>query len=200
MKTKELIRQLMEQDPSGEEECCVENQDIDFVHREFAFFDGPFQKYIRDENGQITGAEYVKTGDKIQITTNPIRDLFWDTEVVINYQKLGDEALAERYKISDEKTRDFYKKMHKNHEFELFFSWVKQQAQQIAGDKIPESVVKKFFDKEIDFLTPLPTEKTEEEKSGKCAMSSYSDRRKMQWDRLYQIEFDGISWLILKKQ
>jgi hypothetical protein len=34
MKTKEVIRQLQKQDPSGELEVCVNNEDIFFIEEE----------------------------------------------------------------------------------------------------------------------------------------------------------------------
>lgn len=81
MKTKELIRQLMEQDPSGEEEVCVNNVDIHFVQREPACWDGHHQVLIRDESNpyyNVIGAEYRSDGIKINITPLSIHGVIYN--------------------------------------------------------------------------------------------------------------------------
>ena len=73
MKTKELIRQLQEKDPGGEEEVCVGNEDIFFVEYEPAYYDGSLQILVRDEEKKpyynIVGAKFRRSGSKIQIHT-----------------------------------------------------------------------------------------------------------------------------------
>jgi len=89
MKTKELIRQLMEQDPTGEEEVCVNNVDIHFVQREPACHDGHHQVLIRDESNpyyNIIGAEYRSEGIKINITPLSIQwAIYNDPKVPVSY-------------------------------------------------------------------------------------------------------------------
>lgn len=46
MKTKELIKKLMEADPSGEIECCINNLDIHFVRLDPASYVGALQVSI----------------------------------------------------------------------------------------------------------------------------------------------------------
>ena len=48
MKSKELIRLLQEEDPSGEVEVCVQNFDILGIHTEPAYWDGSLQVLMRD--------------------------------------------------------------------------------------------------------------------------------------------------------
>jgi len=43
MKTKELIRQLLNLDPTGEADVCVGNADIHLAERLSAYYDGPLQ-------------------------------------------------------------------------------------------------------------------------------------------------------------
>lgn len=50
MKTKDLIKLLMEEDPTGEIECCIDNQDIEEISWESAYYDGCLQIVKRDEN------------------------------------------------------------------------------------------------------------------------------------------------------
>jgi len=108
MKTKELIRQLQEADPSGEDEVSVGNVDIHFVDREPAYYDGCLQVLVRDEaqNGyNITGAKLVSQGNKVVIHTLSITDALWDNaELPIDYSGLT-EGQAERYKETHEKVR-----------------------------------------------------------------------------------------------
>lgn len=83
MKTKTLIAKLQELDPSGEIEVCVGNVDIHFLSREGAYYDGALQVLKRDPalEGKcfnIIGAELRQVGEKIQVHTLSIRDLFWD--------------------------------------------------------------------------------------------------------------------------
>ena len=71
MKTKELIKRLQEVDPTGETEVCVGNEDILFVAREPAYYDGCFQVLDRDPAKEpyynVIGVEIRANGDKIVI-------------------------------------------------------------------------------------------------------------------------------------
>lgn len=77
MKTKELIRKLQEADPTGEEECVIGNQDILYVERLPAYYDGPCQRLIRDGNN-ITGVEIRISGFKVSIVSHGVDDVFLD--------------------------------------------------------------------------------------------------------------------------
>ena len=198
MKTKELIRQLMEADPTGEEECCVGNIDIHFVSKEPAYYDGTLQVLKRDPSKlpyyNIVGGEYVRSGFKVQIHTLSIVDILDDPEATLEYEKIGELALIEKYKVSDEKTRLIYKKIQTDSEWYLFCRWAKEKAEKISGDPLDETTARFFFDKHIDPNCDLPTEKTENEKAGKCAFDSYNNRRKLQWDNSISLEFEGMDW------
>lgn len=71
MKTKELIKRLQEADPSGEVEVCVGNEDILFVAKAPAYYDGCFQVLQRDPSLEpyynVRGVEIRSSGEKLVI-------------------------------------------------------------------------------------------------------------------------------------
>lgn len=66
MKSKILIEELQKIDPSGEMEVCVGNQDIWFLDKQPAYYDGVLQ-VIKNENGVVNGIKYVISGSKIKL-------------------------------------------------------------------------------------------------------------------------------------
>jgi len=77
MKTKELIRLLQEADPSGEEDVCIDNEDIHFVELNEAYWDGCLQVLTRDESTEyynVIGAKYTSKGFKINLRTLSIEE------------------------------------------------------------------------------------------------------------------------------
>lgn len=91
MKTKILIEELQKLDPTGEEEVCVGNEDIFFVSREPAYYDGCLQVLKRDPSMKpcydITGLEYRSSGTKIAIHTYSVTDaLYDDTDFEVTYE------------------------------------------------------------------------------------------------------------------
>jgi len=84
MKTKELIKQLQENDPDGETEVCVHNTPIVYVDNLPAYYDGPLQILFRDpelENKScysVVGAKFARSGRKIVIHTWGIDDAVQD--------------------------------------------------------------------------------------------------------------------------
>lgn len=78
MKTKELIKMLQEEDPSGEMDVVVDNLDILGIYGEPSYWDGCKQLFVRNEKGQIIGAEYRSDGDKLTITCRTIKDMMLD--------------------------------------------------------------------------------------------------------------------------
>ena len=82
MKTRELIRLLQEADPSGELECCVDNEDIHFLEVIPAYWDGRLQVFTRDPARKgyfdIVGAKITAAGTKIKIRHLSIEDLLID--------------------------------------------------------------------------------------------------------------------------
>ncbi len=80
MKTAELIRRLQEADPTGEHECVVDNRDIFFATVEPMYYDGRPWLLKRDPSKapywDVTGLRLVRGGDKIQIRTLSVDDVF----------------------------------------------------------------------------------------------------------------------------
>lgn len=76
MRTREVIRQLNEQDPSGELEVAVGNVDIFYIERLPAYYDGPLQVLKRSGKPcyDVTGAEVRRSGHKVSIRTLSIGD------------------------------------------------------------------------------------------------------------------------------
>lgn len=78
MKSKKLIKLIQELDPSGETEVCVgTTQDIAFVERMPAYYDGALQ-LIERENDEIVSAKFERAGDKIAIRYVGIVDAILD--------------------------------------------------------------------------------------------------------------------------
>jgi hypothetical protein len=79
VKSKELIRLLMEQDPSGETEVSVGNHDIYFIERQPAYWDGSLQRIIIDESKKpyysVVGAKVVSSGFKLTLHTMGVEDV-----------------------------------------------------------------------------------------------------------------------------
>ncbi len=108
MKTKELIKLLKEEDPSGELECCIHNQDILSVYQEIAYWDGCLQILKRDikkKTYNVIGAKYTSEGFKVSIIPYGIEDALWhnpdlpveviDTFLEKNMQKAIDRKRME---------------------------------------------------------------------------------------------------------
>ena len=81
MKTKELIRLLQENDPSGELEVAVNNQPIYTVAAEPAYYDGNLQMLIQDhsvETYNIIGYKVTGKGSKVSLTTMDLESVLLD--------------------------------------------------------------------------------------------------------------------------
>lgn len=82
MKTAELIKRLIELDPTQDEEVLIGNHDILFIQRLPGYYDGDGQVLIRDPakapNYDVIGAKFVRGGTKIDIVTHSIEDALVD--------------------------------------------------------------------------------------------------------------------------
>jgi hypothetical protein len=82
MKSKELIKRLQEEDPSGEGHVVVDNKDIFFLEWKPGYWDGRYTVLVRDEKKKpyydIVGAEYRSDGDKLNINTMDWEDVLLD--------------------------------------------------------------------------------------------------------------------------
>jgi hypothetical protein len=83
VKTAELIRRLQEADPSGEAECVVGTDDIYFVELLPSYYDGSplllvHDEALRDKAHSIVGARYMRSGNKVRITTMDLEAVLCD--------------------------------------------------------------------------------------------------------------------------
>lgn len=90
MKTKELIKRLQEEDPSGELEVCVGCEDIYFVETQPAFYDGPQHILVRDPAKapyyDVVGGIINYKGQKIRIHVLSLQDaIFHDPDLPISF-------------------------------------------------------------------------------------------------------------------
>lgn len=116
MKTRELIRLLQESDPSGEMECCIDNQDIDYVGSEPAYHDGCLQVMVRDPDDweHVIGGRFIGEGYKLNISTSSLIDLAAERkDFPIEFEDVGEiheahyrEAIAKRKRRREEVERD----------------------------------------------------------------------------------------------
>ena len=77
MKTKELIEQLLIEDPSGELEVTVGKTPIHFLETKPGYWDGPYQILERDPANlfyNIIGGVITTVGKHVSIRTLSIRD------------------------------------------------------------------------------------------------------------------------------
>jgi hypothetical protein len=88
MKTKELIKQLQELDPTGEVEVCINNtSDIFTIDLLPAYYDGKLTVLKRDltkECYNITGIEIKAEGQKISLLDYPLEDYIIDQHKNLN--------------------------------------------------------------------------------------------------------------------
>lgn len=108
MKTKELIRRLQEEDPSGEAEVVVGGEDIYFVEAMPAYYDGRptllvHDEALRDKAWSIVGLHVPAGGvKKLRIVTVSAEDVFLSNpEAPVTY---GDDG-ARRDEPQFEKLR-----------------------------------------------------------------------------------------------
>lgn len=194
MKSKELIRLLQKEDPSGEVEVCVGNVDISWVGSVPAYYDGPQQVLNRNEKGKKIGGKYCRSGNKVQIHLWAFSELIWDyKDAVIDYSEL-DEERQKSYKENHEKIRDAAKNCDYKLELENFTKWAKEKAKLLIDDDddgIVE-VAKDFFDANITPYDRIPDDIP-------IIMESYVSRRHKQWDREFEVGYSSEGFKITKK-
>lgn len=205
MKSKELIRLLQEQDPSGEIEVCVNNADIYFLSNESAYWDGSLQVLTRDHSKDpyynLTGGKYVRSGRKIQIYTTSIRDVLWENPytAVIDYSEIS-EVYREQTRLADDKIREASRDCDKRCEMDIFFDWTKKKALSIT----PEADLvelrdesDRFYEFNLSPKDPLKILPTKIDPSGTWN-ASVKERRQSQWEDDIKVEWTGY-WEIHKK-
>lgn len=83
MKSKKLIELLQKEDPTGETEVCIGNEDIYYIENMVAYWDGCLEVLKRDETSEyynVIGAKYTSSGYKIGLRTLSIFDALLDNQ------------------------------------------------------------------------------------------------------------------------
>jgi hypothetical protein len=91
MKSKDLIKQLQELDPTGDVEVCVGSVDIFTAMRVPAYYDGALEVLIRDDSKKpyydVTGVKITYEGEKINLQTLSISDVLEeDFDAIVQYE------------------------------------------------------------------------------------------------------------------
>jgi hypothetical protein len=207
MKSKELIRLLQEEDPTGEVEVCVQNVDIHCLTTEPAYWDGSLQVLSRDKSKEpyynITGGKYVRSGSKIVIHPLSIRDvIFWHPdEAVVDYSDFNTHSV-ERVKEADEKTRQAGRDLEKKSEMDGFFAWAKKAAVSV-NPELPDmeelrDVTDYFFEQNLSPNEPLKELPAKPDKDGYLWHPSIVERRESGWNDRFEVRWTGY-WGIHKK-
>ena len=119
MKTKELIRQLQECDPTGEVEVICDGGDIYTVIPLPAYYDGSLKTLIRDDNLKpyydVIGMRETREGRKIVLQGMDLQDVCWDID---NPEKLiieGSDEFKESAKTHIKECQDCVLKINMDH-------------------------------------------------------------------------------------
>src|SRR5271155_1923374 len=209
MKTKDLIAELQEADPSGELECCIENVDIFSVATEPAYWDGRLQLLTRDPAKKpyfdVIGGKYTSKGAKVVISPMSITDVLWDNpDAVIDYSEVG--GSADRYRVSDDETRKASRDVELKVEMDAFYRWVKSKAEEIrpGGEDCRHSsdyAFEKLGLSPKDPVKALPPRKEKLDKGSDKEYEvwpSWNDRRNAMWDDTLEVYWHG-GWGVRKK-
>lgn len=191
MKTKELIRLLQEEDPSGEIECCIGNADIKCVYLETAYWDGCLQVFKRNESGKVIGAKYISEGMKLQIDSMSIEDAIYSIpDLEVEYTS----EYVEKYRDNIDKIRqkaiDIKNKVHRESFVAYFIKKYGEKYKELAekfslnltykdkmSDDIREKKIVKIIDSKEYIVTP-----------------SWNERWCEQWDREIYVLDGEIAW------
>jgi len=150
MKSRELIKQLLEVDPTGEVEVCVGNHDVFSVHCEPAYWDGRLQLLGRDHSKDpyynVVGAKYTAKGSKIVITSMGVTDAIIDNaDMPVDYSECGNEDTAKRYRETDDRTRAEIRDIELKCDMDSFYQWVKKKVEQIRPGEECRSEADHFY-------------------------------------------------------
>lgn len=197
MKSKELIKQLLEVDPSGETEVCVGNADIWNLTAEPAYYDGALQVIERDAENRPVKGRRVRAGQKVNIDTIRIEDAFEYEDFVIEYTSDEDRA---RYEKMDLESRRQDHETDFNVEQSIFASWVFLKIQ--SAKPIPlgwvsriEAAAKQFYKENRG---PDADGKAIEAREWGWQRGSWADRLHEIWEELIHVEWDNYSRIIIK--
>lgn len=106
MKTRELIAQLQEQDPSGELEVVAGGTPIYFVQRYAAYYDGCLRSLIIDDSKKphysIVGFKVTGRGEKVKLHLMDLDDVICDDpDAVLDVSELEPHRAARYQQLAD---------------------------------------------------------------------------------------------------
>lgn len=200
MKSKELIRQIQELDPSGETEVCVDNADILHIIHLPAYYDGRLQVIEADEHYENIKARYVSKGYKIVLSPRTITEMITDFDnVEVDYSQAFDpKALQE----SHNRTRALKQNIELNSEYRLFVEWAYGKGKIIfpeATKELVERGAKWFMQQNIHPDNPLVELPPKKDKDGYTWHPSYQNRRIAEWDATVDVDWTGLDFVFNKR-
>jgi hypothetical protein len=130
VKSKDLIRRLQELDPSGEIEVCIGNEDIWFLQRLPAYYDGPLQVVTREENDRPLSMKYTNQGDKIDIRRyDPQYFYEYNEDFPVDFSDLHDSAIQYHQDMHERYKRE-WKESEEDTNLFFFIEWVRKTTRQ----------------------------------------------------------------------
>lgn len=113
MKSQDLIKRLLELDPSGQTEVICDGGDIYFVDKLPAYYDGALRTLIRDPKKapyyDIVGMEERRDGDKISLKIMGLDDVVFDDAENKNTYKGGEYFMAEVGRLQTQREEIYFK-------------------------------------------------------------------------------------------
>jgi hypothetical protein len=198
LKTKDLIRLLREEDPSGELECSVWGYDIFSVESAPAYWDGSLEVFERNEKGRIVGGKITDQGSKIVIKHLSLDEILLDNpDLPVEFVGLL-EGRRERAKKYIEESRKKNKRIIRNVHQWSFVRYVEKYLKDLCWDGCPDAdevkrIAIEFSDKHNPWDIPLPEDirkmRREEVRNGKVCYvyPSEEERDWTHYDRIIKI-------------
>lgn len=182
MQTKDLIKQLQEADPTGEEYITVHGSDISHVENLPSYYDGCQDIIFKDANERPIGGLVRSSGRKIVIKLWSLSDAIFDNpELKVDYSDCDPES-AKRYKAYHDKMREFRHKVDYDLNFKNFIKFIEGKVPIFEKEEIEKSA-KEFFDKNLKFLCnpEIPTYQITREDGG-ISYPSFVNRQLTYWN------------------
>lgn len=202
MKTKDLIKLLQEEDPSGELECSVWGYDVYSVEMLPAYWDGNLQVIERDERGRVVGGKITDQGNKVVIKYMTLCDLLLDyPDLPVKFEGMtaSRREWAERYiEQSRNKNKQIIKGVHES----SFVQYIKKHLSDLCWDGCPETTVieqvalefaREHIPWDIQYPEDIRKMKREEVIDGRIhhVYPSEQERQWTLWDRIIKITCAG---------
>ena len=200
MKTKDLIKALQEEDPSGEMECVVGNHSVVGVWTDPAYWDGCMQVVERDPATQRYKARITSSGHKVVLWVMGAIDVienYPEAEVKI---EVGNAEKQADYEKMIENARRTIRKIERDVELSLFQGHVlkvlKEEGFEYEEENVKAAAEAFFCSAHISRNDPIPQDilehRTTTYSGGKAyeTIPSYASMRSEQWRRQFRVSSD----------